>query len=177
MAKLPDNDTLRKFYRDGISNKEIAAAFDVTIQAVNWRLSKMGLQRKPETFTATAILEAAYPTSKDFKRSEFTQLQRARELFCFIRWRLGDKTLSDRQLHMAERFCDYSRARDVVLALDPAQEKSPWVWLPREPADGQLVLRWPADREKPKGAHLEAISLPEPEAGLVDAPMASIGNL
>lgn len=171
MAKLPDDDVLRKFYRDGLSDKQIAQAYGVTVQAVNLRFANMGIQRKPEMNTATAILNAAYPSS-EVKRSNYTQLNRARELFAFMRWRLGDKTLTDRQLRMAKGFAAYSEEHDVVLSLD-IEKKSPWVWLPREATDGRLVLRWPDGREMPKAPHLKAITLPNPEAESDDAPKAT----
>ncbi|MGW2713694.1 hypothetical protein HKX69_05785 [Streptomyces argyrophyllae] len=159
MAKLPDNETLRRFFREGLSDKEIAKAYDVSVQAVNQRFSKMGLERKPWMNTATAILNAAWPTTDGFKRSEFTHLNRARELFAFMRWRLGDPTLTEKQMYMARRF--ESQAREGVVLEFAPETKSRWVWVPRQESDGDLVLRWPAGRELPKGPHLAAITLPE----------------
>ncbi|MGW7284783.1 ImmA/IrrE family metallo-endopeptidase [Streptomyces sp. NPDC054847] len=163
MTKLPDNDTLRELYQKGLSDKSIAQRYGVTVQAVNWRLARMGIRRMPYSFMATEILQAAYPTSVGFRRSHYTQLNRGRELFSFIRWRLGDPTLSERQLHMAKRFAEYSHERNVVVSLDVSAEV-PWVWLPRVSSDGRLVIRWPAGQERPGAAHLQAITLPEPRA-------------
>ncbi|MFD4608291.1 hypothetical protein ACFWOT_09265 [Streptomyces sp. NPDC058440] len=160
MGSLPDNSTLLKFYRDGLSDAEIAEAYGVSVQAVNKRFARMDIERKPWTNTATAILNTAWPTTKDFKRSEYTHLNRARSLFAFMRWRLGDPTLTDRQLREAERFGMYVRTKKVVLGFD-LSSKNPWVWLPREESDGNLVLRWPEGRETPLGPHLAAITLPD----------------
>jgi hypothetical protein len=77
-----------------------------------------------------------------------------------MRWRLGDPTLTEKQLRAARQFLTYMRTEDVVLGLDLSQE-IPWVWLPREAQDGRCILRWPPGREMPRGPHLEAISLPE----------------
>jgi hypothetical protein len=61
---------------------------------------------------------------------------------------------------LAHRFSAYCAANGVVLSLDLSQD-TPWVWLPRQASDGQLVVRWPEGREKPKGPHLKAITLPD----------------
>ncbi|MDI1454397.1 hypothetical protein NHG22_11335 [Streptomyces sp. ATE26] len=163
MAKLPDDETLKKFlYVDGLTDRQIAAAYGVSIQAVNKRYVKMGIQRKPWMNTATAILDAAWPSTKDFKRSEYTGRWRARELFAFLRWRLGDPTLSAYQLQTAENFSNYARSNDVVLDFDPDRE-TPWMWQPRTLADENLILRWPKGRELPTGEHLKALTLPDIE--------------
>jgi hypothetical protein len=163
MTKLPDNATLLRFYREGLADAEIAKAYGCTVQAVNLRWAKLGIERRPWSNAATAIIEAAWPTA-EYRRARFTQLNRARDLWAFMRWRLGDPTLSARQLHDAQRFITYVREHDVVLGLD-VELSSPWVWLPRQEEDGRLILRWPKDRELPKSSHLEAITLPdEPRA-------------
>ncbi|MFJ8699450.1 hypothetical protein [Streptomyces ardesiacus] len=174
MTKLPDDDVLIRLYRDGVKDEEIASMYGVTHQAVSFRFGRMGLKRKPYISTATAILEAAYPSSGDFKRSDYTQLNRGRQLFSFMRWRMGDPKLTPRQRKLAQEFLTYVQENDVVVSLDPTA-KTPWVWLPREPQDGDLVLRWPPAREKPKGDHLKAITLPEVE-GADDAPAATASN-
>lgn len=61
MSKLPDNDTLRRFYREGLSDKEIAQAYGCSVQAVNARYTAIGIERKPYSNIAAAILEAAWP--------------------------------------------------------------------------------------------------------------------
>ncbi|MFF4245239.1 hypothetical protein ACFYY2_12295 [Streptomyces sp. NPDC001822] len=158
MTKLPDNETLRRFYREGLSDKEIAKAFDCSVQAVNLRFGKMNLPRKPWSNTAAAILEAGWPRD-EFDRTRFTRFNRARDLTTFIRWRLGDPDLTDRQLERAERFTAHLERHNVVLTVDWGKE-NPWVFVPREESDGRRVIRWPEGREMPKGPHLDAISLP-----------------
>ncbi|KIE24711.1 hypothetical protein LK08_22740 [Streptomyces sp. MUSC 125] len=164
MTKLPDNEVLRQhYYADGLSDKQIATMYGCTVQAVNQRFGSMEppIQRKPWTNKATAILEAAFPTRPGFKRSEYTHLHRARSLYAFMRWRLGDPTLSARQVGDAQRFARYARDNHVILGFDPERRENPWQWLPREDSDGDLLLRWPAGREMPKEPHLKAITLPE----------------
>ncbi|MGJ3559617.1 hypothetical protein ACR6C2_16725 [Streptomyces sp. INA 01156] len=159
MTKLPDDEILLGLYREGLSDKQIAQMYGVTFQGVNYRLGKLGIQRFPEKNTAAAIFEAAYPANES-RRSDYIHLNRARELFAFMRWRLGDRKLTAKQVSVAKKFAAYVEEHDVVLSLVPTS-KAPWVWLPREPTDGRLVLRWPAGRELPKGPHLAAITLPD----------------
>lgn len=172
MTKLPDNETLLRYYREGLTNAQIAEAYGVTHQAVTFRFTKMGIERKPEKNTATAIIEAAFPSS-EIRRSDYTQFNRARQLFSFIRWRLGDETLSERQVASAKKLATHELTNGVVLALD-VESKPPWVWLPRTPADGRLILRWPDGRELPKGPHLKAITLPRLEECLENPPKTSV---
>ncbi|MFJ9234370.1 hypothetical protein ACIRJ3_05220 [Streptomyces anulatus] len=161
MAKLPDNETLRRFFREGLTDLEIAEAYGCSPQAVNARYGVLMKEpRKPWSNTASAILEAAWPRA-EFNRDKFTHFNRARDLATFIRWRLGDPTLTEKQLLRARNFTRYQRRNGVVLALDWEKDK-PWVYVPREPSDGELVIRWPEGRELPRGPHLEAISLPPP---------------
>jgi len=165
MTKLPDNDTLRRYFREGLSDKEIAQAFGCSVQAVNMRFAAMGIERKPYSNTAAAILEVAWPRD-EFDRSKFTRFNRARDLATFIRWRLGDPDLTPRQHERVEKFTRHLEKEGLVLAIDWDRD-NPWVYVPREPQDGRLVVRWPTGREMPRGPHLEAITLPpvpaEPE--------------
>ncbi|NEC21165.1 hypothetical protein [Streptomyces parvus] len=159
MAKLPDNVTLRRLFREGLTDLQIAKAYGCTPAAVNARYGiVMNEPRKPWSNTASAILEAAWPR-EEFERQKFTRFNRARDLTTFIRWRLGDPTLTERQLLRARNFTKHQKRNGVVLTLDWSKD-NPWVFLPREPSDGELVIRWPEGRELPKGPHLEAISLP-----------------
>lgn len=172
MTKLPDNDTLRRYFREGLSDREIAQAYGCSAQAVNLRFTKLGIERKPFANVAAAILEAAWPRN-EFDRSKFSRFNRVRDLSTFIRGRLGDPSLTDRQLQRTDRFVAHLERNGLILTLDWSQE-NPWVFMPREPSDGRLVVRWPEGREMPKGAHLEAISLPpvpaESETGMgIDA--------
>ncbi|MFC9591509.1 hypothetical protein ACFTUC_17175 [Streptomyces sp. NPDC056944] len=166
MAKLPDDETLRKYFRDGLSDREIADMHGCSYQAVNLRFTKMGLERKPYKNIASAILEAAWPSSQ-YSREKF-RFNRVRDLTSYMRWRLGDPNLTEKQRERAEYFMGRLRGEGEILALVWSEE-NPWVYLPREPSDGRLVIRWPADRELPKGLHLEAISLPAVSASELKA--------
>ncbi|MEU6765891.1 hypothetical protein ABZ916_25650 [Streptomyces sp. NPDC046853] len=160
MAKLPDNDVLRGLFRDGLTDKQIAAAYGCSIAAVNARFQKMGLQRKPFSNTATAILEAGWP-AKEFSRSRFNNQNTARTLYAFLRWRLGDPTLTTQQLARVRVLASRMEAKGTILELAWDEEgEQPWTFVPRKESDGRLVVRWPEGRELPKGPHLDAITLP-----------------
>jgi hypothetical protein len=159
MTKLPDNPELLKLYRNGFSDKEIAAQFDVTVQAVNMRLQALGIQRAPFRTQATEILEGAWPVAET-RRGEFIHLNRARDLYAFLRRQLGDTALTKSQLVAAARFERLIRSHNAVLDLQPGMPGGPWVLMPREPSDGRMVIRWPEDRELPPEELRAALDLP-----------------
>jgi hypothetical protein len=163
MTKLPDNPELLKLYRNGFSDKEISEMFGVTVQAVNLRLQAMGITRAPFRTVAKEILEAAWP-SAETRRGEFIHLNRARDLYAFLRRQLGDPALTRNQRTAAERFDRLIRSQDAVMDLQPDAPGGPWVLLPRKPSDGRMVIRWPEGRELPTGKLRESLDLPdEPE--------------
>ncbi|MFF8629671.1 hypothetical protein [Streptomyces werraensis] len=161
MTKLPDDQALLKLVRDGkLSNKEIAASFGVTVAAVSSRLAKLGIHRRPYSYTAQAILNAAFPTG-EFKRTDYTQRATGRTLLFFLRWRLGEPDMPKDGLRRAKQMAEFARDNGVVLCLDPENVEEPWRWESRQPSDDCLIMRWPAEREKPKGPHLAALKLPD----------------
>ncbi|WP_326827417.1 hypothetical protein [Streptomyces sp. NBC_01751] len=159
MTKLPDNPELLKLYRNGFSDKEIAEMFGATVQAVNLRLSALGIKRAPYRTAAKEILEAAWPSSET-RRTEFVHLNRARDLYVFLRRQLGDRALTKMQLTAAARFERLIRDNEAVLDLQPDAPDGPWVLVPRKPSDGAMVIRWPEGRELPDGKLREALDLP-----------------
>jgi hypothetical protein len=163
MTKLPDNPELLKLYRNGFSDREIAEQFHATVQAVNMRLKQMGIARAPFRTLAKEILEAAWP-SVETRRGEFIHLNRARDLYAFLRRQLRDPALTKNQRTAAERFERLIREHNAVLDLQPGMPGGPWVLVPREPSDGRMVIRWPEDRELPAEELRAALDLPdEPE--------------
>ncbi|MFF9653070.1 hypothetical protein [Streptomyces sp. NPDC014622] len=159
MTKLPENPDLLKLYRNGYSDKEISEMFGVTVQAVNLRLSALGIKRAPFRTSAKEILEAAWP-SAETRRTEFVHLNRARDLYAFLRRQLGDTGLTKTQLAAAARFERLIRTKTAVLDLQPDAPDGPWVLIPRSPSDGCMVIRWPEGRGLPPGKLREALNLP-----------------
>ncbi|GAA3079594.1 hypothetical protein GCM10010448_71120 [Streptomyces glomeratus] len=139
--------------------------FDVTVQAVNLRLQALGIKRAPFRTQAKEILEAAWPANET-RRPEFIHLNRARDLYAFLRRQLGDTGLTRTQLVAAARFERLIRAHNAVLDLQPGTPGGPWVLLPREPSDERMVIRWPEDRDLPTGKLREALDLPPHSASL-----------
>ncbi|MFE1988847.1 hypothetical protein [Streptomyces mirabilis] len=126
MTKLPDNPELLKLYRNGFSDKEISVQFDVTVQAVNMRLQQMGIKRAPFRTMTKEILEAAWP-SIETRRGEFIHLNRARDLYAFLRRQLRDPALTKNQRTAAERFERLIKEHNAVLDLQPGMPGGPWV--------------------------------------------------
>ncbi|MFF2426140.1 hypothetical protein [Streptomyces mirabilis] len=160
MTKLPENPELLKLHRNGFSDKEIAVQFDVTVQAVNMRLQQMGIKRAPFRTMAKKILEAAWP-SIETRRGEFIHLNRARDLYAFLRRQLRDPALTKNQRTAAERFERLIKEHNAVLDLQPGMPGGPHVLLPREPSDGRMVIRWPEGRELPAEEFRAALDLPD----------------
>ncbi|MFK0231229.1 hypothetical protein ACIQUL_36300 [Streptomyces sp. NPDC090303] len=160
MRKLPEDEILRRHvFQDGLSDKEIAGIYGCSPQAVNMRLKKIGIERMPYSNTAAAILDAAWPRA-DYDRVKFHRNNPSRDLTVFMRWRLGDDSLTERQRDRIQRFVGRLERDGTVLALVWGEE-NPWVYVAREPSDGRRVVRWPQGRELPRGPHLEAITLPD----------------
>lgn len=148
-----------QLYRGGMTDKEIAALFDVTPQAVNKRFKLIGVRRAPYKVIVTEILESIWPAD-DYNRPAFSHLSRAKSLYVYLRKRLGDDSLSPRQVKEAILFERGIRERNVVLHLDPLWDQ-PWQYVAREECDGLLVVRWPPDSERLTGPYLEALCLPD----------------
>ncbi|GHE92907.1 hypothetical protein GCM10017776_06710 [Streptomyces griseoluteus] len=131
--------------------------YGATPQAVNARLVAMGLRRYRQK--VTGILERAWPTSET-GRGDFVNLNRYRDLCCFLRWRLGDPDMTANQVRGAKRFERTVRERNSVLDFQPEADE-PWLFVPRIESDGRMVIRWPQGRELPEGELRAALDLPE----------------
>src|SRR5690606_26025691 len=91
---------LVKLYHLGKSDAEIAEEYEITVQAVNKRLNKMGLTRrtKPnrqvnEWLAYRWDIKASKVGGPDSHHQRYS----AKRLKVWLRMRLGDDTLSDRQ--------------------------------------------------------------------------------
>ncbi|TFV32309.1 hypothetical protein E4K10_18305 [Streptomyces sp. T1317-0309] len=89
MAKLPDNETLRKLFERSLSNRAIAEHYGVTVQAVNFRLAKMGLQRRPKVNQASVIIGAVWKVEAHNRTGSHHSLEAAKMLRLWMRKQLG----------------------------------------------------------------------------------------
>ncbi|WP_326773021.1 hypothetical protein [Streptomyces sp. NBC_01445] len=124
---------------------------------MNLRLTCLGIERKPHSNAASALIAQAWPRA-DYKRHEITRFSLAHKLWVFIRRNLG-APLTEKQLHQSLAFERYIREHHVVLDLDLPQS-NPWVFRPRLHQDESLVIRWPEDRPKPSLRDLDPLRLP-----------------
>ncbi|MDH6705394.1 hypothetical protein P3T27_002104 [Kitasatospora sp. MAA19] len=158
MASLPGDAELSRLYVLGFTNQEIADRYEVTHQAVHFRLKKIGIMREPIINKANSLIAMAWKVQATREPGSHHQTFPAQSLKAWIRLRLGDDQLSDRQRITAENFEKRLRREGAVLDYDP---NSGFSYVPRRPEDGRLALRWPASAEKPSGRDLEVLMLPE----------------
>ncbi|MBD0739849.1 response regulator transcription factor [Streptomyces sp. CBMA29] len=160
MAALPSDAELLKLYALGKKNPEIAAMYGVTPQAVNYRFDKLNIKRRPLTTQANDLIGQVWKIGSDPDTIAHHGLSPIQYLRMWVRYRLGDDTLSARQLTNAVNFGRRLQREGTVLQYQ-AQDAQPFSYVPRRPSDGRLVVRWPADQPQPEAEVLEPLELPE----------------
>lgn len=157
VTKLPSDAELKKLWVLGRTNREIAEQYHVSIAAVDYRYKGLGLRRRPIVNQVRDLLNEVWPDLKS-RNSGPTHhnLSPGQSLKAWLRFKLGDKTLPPRTLRMAETFEDRLRRDNVVLAYNTL---TAWSFVPREPEDGTLAIRWPSDVPRPTGERAEVWQL------------------
>ncbi|MCZ4119026.1 hypothetical protein O3X23_06400 [Streptomyces sp. H39-S7] len=148
-----------KAYALGKGNVEIADAYGVTPQAVHYRFDKLGIKRRPLTTQANELIGKVWKIGTTPDTIAHHGLSAIQYLRVWVRYRLGDDTLSSAQLNNAMNFGRRLQRDGTVLQYRSTDPK-PFSYVPRLPADGRLVVRWPSGHPKPPGAGLEALELP-----------------
>ncbi|MFE9999817.1 hypothetical protein [Streptomyces avermitilis] len=149
MTKLPsDAEMIKLFVLGQLNNREIAEMYDVTPQAVNKRFQKLGLERRPYSNDANAEIAKVWKVLATQGNDSHHSIYSVQTLRLWLRLRLGDRELSDRQRRDAMNFEKRVREQNVVLAYDPERDK-PFSWEPREPRDDRLVVRYPREKGAP----------------------------
>jgi hypothetical protein len=156
---LPPDHELAKLYHRDVSDREIAERYGVTVQAVNKRLSAMGLFRKPISKQVNEALAARWTIWAPKDGTGHHNRYSAKALKVWLRRQLGDDTLSKAQLDMADRWERRLRRDNLVLCYDPNTE-SAWYYRPRTPQDGKLVIDWPKHIPFPNERFKRALELP-----------------
>ncbi|MFH8346773.1 hypothetical protein [Streptomyces sp. NPDC018045] len=175
MTKLPTDATLRKLFHLGVSDKKIAEQYDVSVQAVNKRMRKMDLHRKPIATEVTDVLNRAWSV-KSVEGPESHHSRRAMKgLKYFLRQQLGDQ-LTENQKQYVRNLLARVEAEGVVLDYDRDSVEG-IVFRPRQPEDGRRILRWPVGIDLPEPRLLAAMDLPKlseaedgPQGGDTDDP-------
>lgn len=169
MAGLPEDSELLRLYALGLKNPEIAAQYGVTPQAVNYRFDKLKIKRRPITTQANALIGQVWTIGAEPGTEYHQNLSAISYLRVWVRQRLGDDSLSAAQRKKASNFIKRVVDEDVVLKYEPWAE-NPFTYVPRQPSDGRLVVRWPSDQPRPEGGALRALELPrEEEPGSPDS--------
>jgi hypothetical protein len=149
---LPENHVLLRD-RDilGLSLTDIAKKYNVAKSTVSEAFTKMN---RPFGGNAPVDYQRILPWHivRDHQA-----LDGALRLKAHIRSRLGleltpaaEKRLTNWQVRL--------RTNNLVLDYRP-EEGSPWVYVPRMPEDGDLVIRWPVHHDPPTGDQLKALTL------------------
>jgi len=158
IRQLPDDADLVKMFHLGRTNREIAEAYGVTVQAVDQRYAAMGLQRRPIVNQVAHLLAPLQIISHNTGESHHNEWS-MRLLRVYLRRQLGDRTLTEKQLNQARVFEEKIRDKGLILCYYRERHRG-WVYEPRAASDGAMVVRWPEDAPRPEGNALRVLSLP-----------------
>ncbi|MFE4692917.1 hypothetical protein ACFRH6_23055 [Streptomyces sp. NPDC056749] len=139
MAKLPTAAELKKLFDQGWTDRQLAEAYGVTVQAVNKRRQRItgGVLPVAQRVNAGLALRWKIYTTRG---NDSHHVQHAsKSLRAFLRRQLGDAELSSQQLALAARFEHRLRSAQTVLCYGP----DGWAYRPRTTADGRRVIDWP----------------------------------
>ncbi|MFF9481406.1 hypothetical protein [Streptomyces sp. NPDC014733] len=162
MAKLPENSVLKKLILKGFSDDEIAATYEVSRQAVCDRRILLGIRRKAELTTYVGSLIPWSVKTLQYGKGTHHTAHALESLKLFLRSRLDDESLSQRQKDNVARFNRrLLKYPSLVLDYDRESEKG-FKWVDRQPADGGSIIRWPAEVETPSAEVLDLFKMPDP---------------
>ncbi|MFD7336654.1 hypothetical protein ACFV98_11705 [Streptomyces violascens] len=153
-----------KLFHLGVSDADIAAQYDVTVQAVNKRYLNMNppLRRKPVAVRVTEMVNSIWDVKVDRSGADTHHNKYAfKNLKVYMRMRLGD-TVSATQQASADRFIRRLVRDDTVVDYQRDTEEG-WQFVPRLPIDDRRIIRWPADKALPAADLQRAMALPEGE--------------
>ncbi|MER5441140.1 hypothetical protein [Streptomyces sp. NPDC002790] len=167
MAKLPVDGVLRKLAQLGQTDQQIAEQYDVTPQAVNKRLVRMGLRKKPLASTVQEQVKDVWDMAPQKENRAPYDNRQFQALKYLLRRNMGD-TLSDHQERVIKRLLDRIERDGVVLVYD-REQRDGWVFEPRTSADGRNVARYPAGVE-PTAEFRKANTLPAAPEGSEGSP-------
>ncbi|MET8702722.1 hypothetical protein ABZW10_28250 [Kitasatospora sp. NPDC004723] len=156
--KLPSDSELSERFIKGKTDSEIAAEFGTTRQAVSYQRNKLGFQVRPFVTRANDIISRVWKVQvlPDSQPGSHHQTSLSQSLRVWLRLQLGDPSLSARQRQAAINFETRLREQHVVLVYDP---DGGFDLVPREPTDGDSVIRWPDQRPRDPEA-VKYLSLP-----------------
>jgi hypothetical protein len=161
VAKLPSRAELVKLFLQGYDDNELAEQYGVTPAAVNKRRLILEMRKKPIAHAVNNLIPWEVKTAH--RGASHHNNARLQGLKLYLRKRLGDDTLSERQMADAGRFERRIRRDGVVLDYDPDSDQG-FHFRRRRAEDGRRVLAWPPGVELPSGEELKALDLPDDES-------------
>ncbi|MFD0407307.1 hypothetical protein DR950_36185 [Kitasatospora xanthocidica] len=151
MTALPDDRELLKMAQRGMTHEEIGNLYGVTKQAVNKRLRALGYSSKPIARAVAELLP--WDVEKEHRKA-----LRYVNLRYWMRMQLGDEEVPAVRQRDGRNYAYLLAVKEVVLDYDAA---TGWSEVPRQPSDGRLAIRWPADAPEPSEEARKALELPE----------------
>lgn len=159
MTKLPSDSVMIKNFHLGVTDKELAEQYEVTIQAVSKRMVKLGLRRKPIAERVSAGINARWGRIETHRYGKsHHKAWPGKMLRAYLRSRLGDEQLRRYQVEEASAWV--GSMADRVLGYNPDVPEG-WYYRPREPRDGRLVVDWPTEIPFPDEEFRRALELPD----------------
>ncbi|MGW1867935.1 hypothetical protein ACWCPS_20490 [Streptomyces mauvecolor] len=159
MTKLPSDAELAKLFHLGVTDADIAEQYGATVQAVNKRLVRMELRKKPIAVRVNELVKSIWPDIKTSRSGpSHHNAYILKNLKVYMRVQLGD-TVSETQRREADWLIGRLVRDGVVIDYDPASDEG-WAYVRRESTDGRRIVRWPAGKELPEGDLQNAMELP-----------------
>ncbi|MER6380785.1 hypothetical protein ABT274_12485 [Streptomyces sp. NPDC001127] len=159
MTKLPSDAELAKMFHLGVSDAALAEQYGVTVQAVNKRFVNMGLRKKPIAVRVNELVKSIWDVKTSRSGPSHHNAYVLKNLKVYMRVQLGD-TVGTTQQREADWLIGRLSRDNTVIDYDPMTEDG-WLYVPRESADGRLIIRWPAAKDLPQDEDLRrALELP-----------------
>ncbi|MGG2462853.1 hypothetical protein ACO0M4_24050 [Streptomyces sp. RGM 3693] len=159
MTKLPSDAELAKMFHLGVLDADIAEQYGATVQAVNKRLVKMGLRKKPIAVRVNELVKSIWDVKTSRSGPSHHNAYILKNLKVYMRVQLGD-TASETQRREADWLIGRLIREGVVIDYDPETEEG-WAYVPRKPQDGRRIIRWPEGTALPAADLQRAMELPE----------------
>lgn len=151
--KLPDNHILLKArYAEGLNLTQIARRYGVAKSTLSAAFARMG---HPWGSNAAMNYREILPWAIERKHQPLDAGQR---LAAHLRAHAGIAPKRDDERRLRNWYARLHRD-STVLDYQPTNVGTPWVYLPRSPEDGDLLIRWP-DGQSMTAEQKSALSFP-----------------
>jgi transcriptional regulator with XRE-family HTH domain len=150
---------LIELFHEGVSDKDIAAEFGITVQAVSKRRLQLHLPRKSTAQKVAASLRVRWKLRNTQDADSHSRKYANMRLREWLRYRYGDKDLSEDQIRLAKGWVRERMEQQDVLCYNPDLEE-PFYYRARRPEDGRLLIDWPADLPFPSTRFKQALQIP-----------------